>query len=315
MDQEPIGAFDPPLDQPPRPRRRGRVLAAAAAVLAVGVVAAVVFWPSEEIAAPASTTRPPTTTTSTTIAAPAAHTARIATVRPEVAEIEVLADEPTGWSDAEPVVLAADRPQPPASQNAAAPREPLPTVEAPIVGRAATATGWAFDNPGPYDPPQPFTMLVEEQRGDWLKVHLPVRPNGTMGWIRADDVELSTTTHRIEVRLGERTLRAYEGAEVIADTQVVVGTPSTPTPTGTFFVTDIVPQRSPSYGPVALATNGYSEVMDEFTTGVPVVALHGTNRPELVGQDRSNGCVRVPNEVIQQLADTVPLGTPVYIFP
>ena len=55
--------------------------------------------------------------------------------------------------------------------------------------------------------------------------------------------------------------------------------------------------------------------MDEFDTGAPVVALHGTNAPELVGQARSNGCIRVPNELIQQLADTVPAGTPVYIFP
>ena len=70
----------------------------------------------------------------------------------------------------------------------------------------------------------------------------------------------------------------------------VVGAAFTPTPTGTFYVTDIVPQTSPSFGPVALATDGYSEVMDEFDTGVPVVALHGTNAPELIGQARSNGC-------------------------
>ena len=66
---------------------------------------------------------------------------------------------------------------------------------------------------------------------------------------------------------------------------------------------------------VALATDAYSEVIDEFDSGVPVVALHGTNTPEYVGQARSNGCIRVPNEIIQQLADTMPQGTPVYIFP
>ena len=70
-----------------------------------------------------------------------------------------------------------------------------------------------------------------------------------------------------------------------------------------------------AYGPIALATDGYSEVMDEFSTGVPVVALHGTNRPELVGQSVSNGCVRIPNDIVTMLADTVPLGTPVFIWP
>jgi lipoprotein-anchoring transpeptidase ErfK/SrfK len=66
---------------------------------------------------------------------------------------------------------------------------------------------------------------------------------------------------------------------------------------------------------VALATDGYSEMIDEFDNGVPVIALHGTNRPELVGQAVSNGCIRVPNEFIQQLADTVPRGAPVDIWP
>jgi len=184
-----------------------------------------------------------------------------------------------------------------------------------ITGRYAIETGWTFENPGPYEPPQPFTMLVEERRGNWVMVHLPVRPNGTVGWVDVGDVDLSTTDNRIEINLTERMLRAYAGSEQIAETQVVVGSPFTPTPTGTFYVTDIVPQTSPTYGPVALATNGYSEIMDKFDTGVPVVALHGTNNPQYVGQARSNGCIRVPNEIIQMLADTMPQGTPVYIFP
>jgi lipoprotein-anchoring transpeptidase ErfK/SrfK len=130
-------------------------------------------------------------------------------------------------------------------------------------------------------------------------------------------VDLRTTRHRIEVRLGERMLRAYDGDQELVSTKVVVGAPSTPTPTGVFYVTDEVPQRNPAgaYGPVALATDGYSEAMDYFSTGVPVIALHGTSRPELVGQAVANGCVRVPNDLIQQLADTIDPGTPVLIWP
>lgn len=316
MEQEPIGAFEPPIDQPPKPSGRRRLVAiCAAATAVVALVAGVALWPSEEIAAPTTTTRPPTSTTPTTIAELPPGTVEIAIARPEVTELEVLASEPPGWSTAEPALIASNTPEPPASEPLVAPREPLPTIEAPIVGRTATETGWRFENPGPYEPKQPFTMLVEERRGDWAKVQVPVRPNGTVGWVNVADVELSTTSHRIEIRLGERMLRAYDGAELLTETLVVVGSAFTPTPTGTFYVTDIVPQTSPSFGPVALATDGYSEVMDEFDTGVPVVALHGTNRPELVGEARSNGCIRVPNEVIQLLADTIPRGAPVYVFP
>jgi lipoprotein-anchoring transpeptidase ErfK/SrfK len=43
-------------------------------------------------------------------------------------------------------------------------------------------------------------------------------------------------------------------------------------------------------------------------------ALHGTNRPETIGQSVSHGCVRLRNEDIQQLYTMVSVGTPVYIY-
>lgn len=43
-------------------------------------------------------------------------------------------------------------------------------------------------------------------------------------------------------------------------------------------------------------------------------ALHGTNRPETVGQAVSHGCVRLRNEDIARLYAAVPVGTPVYIY-
>jgi lipoprotein-anchoring transpeptidase ErfK/SrfK len=307
--------FEPPIDQPPTPSRRGRAVAAGIAALAlVAVVAGGALWPREEQVAAPTTTRP-ATTTSTTIKELPGGTVEIATARPEVTGLTVLAAAPPEWDAAEPAVVTSATPEPAATEAFLPARRALPTVEAPITGRVATESGWMFQNPGPYEPAQPFTMVVEERRGDWAKVQVPVRPNGTVGWVDVADVELSTTTYRIEVNLTERMLRAYDDTELVAETPVVIGSPFTPTPTGSFYVTDIVPQTSPTYGPVALATDAYSEVIDEFDTGVPVVALHGTNTPEYVGQARSNGCIRVPNEIIQQFADTMPQGTPVYIFP
>ena len=43
-------------------------------------------------------------------------------------------------------------------------------------------------------------------------------------------------------------------------------------------------------------------------------ALHGTNRPETIGQAVSHGCVRLRNEDIEWLYQHVPVGTPVYIY-
>lgn len=43
-------------------------------------------------------------------------------------------------------------------------------------------------------------------------------------------------------------------------------------------------------------------------------SIHGTNRPETIGRSVSHGCVRLRNEDIARLYETVPLGTPVFIY-
>ena len=277
------------------------------------VVAGVALWPREQQVAAPTTTRP-TTTTSTTIEELPGGTVEIATARPEGTELAVLAAAPPEWEAAEPAVVASATPEPAATEAFLPARRALPTVEAPITGREATDLGWTFQNPGPYEPAQPFTMVVEERRGDWAKVQVPVRPNGTVGWVDVadvgtvhDDVPDRDQPHRAHAAglrrhrahrrdgRGRLTVHAHPDGQLLRDRHR--------------------PQTSPTYGPVALATDAYSEVIDEFDSGVPVVALHGTNTPEYVGQARSNGCIRVPNEIIQQFADTMPQGTPVYIFP
>ena len=108
----------------------------------------------------------------------------------------------------------------------------------------------------------------------------------------------------------------YDGDTLTAESSVVVGKDETRTPLGRFFVTDQVVQKNPAgfYGPLILALSAYSEQLDIFDDGVPVIAMHGTSRPDLIGQAVSNGCIRVPNEVITQIGATVPVGTPVDIL-
>lgn len=44
-----------------------------------------------------------------------------------------------------------------------------------------------------------------------------------------------------------------------------------------------------------------------------MIAFHGTNQPELIGSKASNGCVRMPNDVVSWLALVLPPGTPIDI--
>jgi L,D-transpeptidase YbiS len=44
------------------------------------------------------------------------------------------------------------------------------------------------------------------------------------------------------------------------------------------------------------------------------IAVHGTNHPELLGQNVSHGCIRMTNEAARRLYHEVDVGTPVMIY-
>lgn len=161
----------------------------------------------------------------------------------------------------------------------------------------------------------PVSLLVTEAQPGWVKVLVPGRPTGATAWVNADDVELRQVTTLVHVDLAARTLTLYDAGQVILTTPVAVGSPEAPTPTGTFSVTDKLqtPNAGGAYGPYAFGLSGRSEVLTEFAGGDGQIGIHGTNDPASIGNDVSHGCIRVPNDVIEQLEQILPLGTPVVV--
>jgi lipoprotein-anchoring transpeptidase ErfK/SrfK len=162
------------------------------------------------------------------------------------------------------------------------------------------------------------TFLVTDQtsRPGWLRVLLPIRPNGASGWIKASDVTLGSSDYEIKVELGAHKLTLYKLGQPVLDSGIVIGKDKTPTPPGKFYITDPVDlQKTPDtgYGVYALGISGYSDVLTSFKGGPGQLAVHGTGNNGEIGKDISNGCVRVPNDVILKLALQAPLGTPVTI--
>ena len=172
-----------------------------------------------------------------------------------------------------------------------------------------------FDHPNHFGTPRVF--LVRQNAGDWVRVLLPMRPNGSEGWVRAEDVVLAANAYRIEVDLSEFELTAYKHDREVLETRAAIGTGGTPTPTGLFFTTILAKPSDPAspYGKYAYGLSAYSEVLNTFAGGDGQVAIHGTNQPSLIGSAVSHGCIRVDNPTITKIARLIPLGTPVRIRP
>jgi len=102
---------------------------------------------------------------------------------------------------------------------------------------------------------------------------------------------------------------------MLAKYPVAVGTRSTPTPRGLYYIVELLqPSNSNgSYGPFSFGLSAHSNVLKRFAGGDGRVGLHGTNQPGLIGSDVSHGCIRLRNRAVRRLAKLLPLGTPVYI--
>src|SRR5207302_119643 len=65
------------------------------------------------------------------------------------------------------------------------------------------------------------TLLVTATRSDgWLQVQLPVRPNGTRGWVKESSVTTSTTAMRVVVDRRARTLTLLRAGSPVAQFSV-----------------------------------------------------------------------------------------------
>lgn len=161
----------------------------------------------------------------------------------------------------------------------------------------------------------PVVFLVLDRKGPWLQVRVSSRPNNLTAWVQAEQVALRTVPNRIVVDVSDRTVSVMHGDDELLKATVAVGRDTTPTPLGTFFVDGVVDNVNDNgaYGAFLVSVSGFSEVLKTFGGGIGQIALHGTNRPDLLGQPISNGCVRMSNEEVTKLAYMAPLGTPVQV--
>jgi lipoprotein-anchoring transpeptidase ErfK/SrfK len=159
-------------------------------------------------------------------------------------------------------------------------------------------------------------VVRRDCRPTWYRVQLPEKPNGVTAFVRAGALRVETVPTRIVVDVSQRRLTLYRNARRVLTATVAVGSPSTPTPTGRFYVNQRLVPADPGgpYGPGAIGISAFSNVLTGWAQGGPV-AIHGTNEPWSIGHAVSNGCIRLPNRTLAKVFRVAFAGTPVIIHP
>lgn len=207
-----------------------------------------------------------------------------------------------------------------AASNAAAASQPLVVVQKGHVARRRPSR--EAKRVEHVAPRRPLTgvrtvlpALGEAHGGAWVRVRLPGRPNGHAGWIPTAGTRPASTLWHLSLDLSARRVTVRLGGRVERRFGAVIGSPSTPTPRGRFFVEEAVALAPWHAGrPYALATSARSNVLQEFAGGPGQIALHGT--AGLSGALRSassHGCIRLGTRAITWLARRIGGGVPLTI--
>lgn len=157
----------------------------------------------------------------------------------------------------------------------------------------------------------PLVWPVRARRGRWVGVVAPQRPNGVLSWIDARSLRIWSSSTHIDVSISRQTLELLRGRKLVLRARVGIGSTLTPTPTGTFAVTDRLAgsEFSAVYGCCILALSGHQEHPSSSWSGSDTrIAIHGGALGAV-----SNGCIHAPTDALRFLMTHVPLGTRVTI--
>lgn len=221
--------------------------------------------------------------------------------------------------------------QPPFSPlNTGSPFPPSPAFGGEIPGQGlpaayVTRTAWLHTTPGgrrlvrvkaktEFGSPRVFAVV--RRRGPWVGVMAAELNNGHVGWLDARRfTRLYRIPYVIDIDLSRRRMTVSSLGHRLVSTPVAIGTPSAPTPKGTFAITDKLLTGEPNgpYGCCALALTAHQPHILQGWGGGDRIAIHATPSPETIGQAASHGCLRAATKVMRRLVYEIPLGSRVRI--
>jgi L,D-transpeptidase ErfK/SrfK len=112
-----------------------------------------------------------------------------------------------------------------------------------------------------------------------------------------------TIPYQIDVSINNRWLRLLHNGVVQKQYSIAVGRMLHTTPVGTYIIINKAPNPGGPFGSMWLSLS-----KEHY-------GIHGTNDPSSIGKAVSRGCIRMYNKDVEELAQTVPIGTLVTIHP
>ena len=183
-----------------------------------------------------------------------------------------------------------------------------PDGDAPVVARVSTRT--------PEKTPEILPLLERRSSGGevWVRVRLPVLPNGTTGWVRRDRLSgYEVVRTQLIVDRGRLTARLERRGRTVFRARVGIGRRKWPTPRGRFIVRNRLSGfDNPIYGALAFGTTARSATLTDWPGG-GFIGIHGTDEPEILPGRVSHGCIRLADRKIRRLDRLMPFGTPVTV--
>ncbi len=161
----------------------------------------------------------------------------------------------------------------------------------------------------------PTWVPVTAKRGDWKKILLPSRPNGSAGWVYAGGaapVETARNEYTVNVDLAAFGLEIVHNGEQAGRWKIGIGKPEYPTPKGRAYIVASVEETVNTYSPIVLPLSVHSDAHETFGDGPGTVGIHTWPDDGFTAKADSDGCIRVPQEALDRLVE-LPLGTIVNI--
>ncbi|MFC4150487.1 L,D-transpeptidase family protein [Micromonospora mangrovi] len=161
----------------------------------------------------------------------------------------------------------------------------------------------------------PLTMPVVARRVGWTAVLLP-SANRRIAWLPAGGWTTVGLRDQLVVERRSHRLTWWRDGRPVASWQVSLGMPGQATPLGRTFVLGRTPPPQPVYGGVDIfALGAIPDDPDAVPTGLrgAHIGLHSWHDDDTLGENVTNGCIRLTRSGQQRLLDQVRPGTAVVV--